>query len=175
MNVAALDAAADRVLEPVRDSRMGRIVFGLASTVGDFSLVWHATGLSLSLLGRIRLAETVVLSVALGVESLLVNQGIKRLFRRERPTVSGDGRFTLRTPSTTSFPSGHASSAAFATALLWSFTGAPLGLVWAAMAGIVATSRVVVRIHHLSDVLGGLVTGVVLGLVALPVASAVLT
>ena len=174
MRITELDAAADRAVEPVRDSRVGRVVFGLASTVGDFSLVWHVTGLSLSLLGRIRLAEAIVLSIALGVESLVVNQGIKRLFRRERPTVSGDGRFALRTPSTTSFPSGHASSAMFAVVLLGSFTGFPLVVVWAAMAVVVAASRVVVRIHHLSDVVGGLVTGAVLGLVAWPVAAAVL-
>lgn len=175
MRITELDAAADRVLEPVRDSRAGRVVFGLASTVGDFSLVWHVTGLSLSLLGRIRLAEAIVLSIALGLESLVVNQGIKRLFRRERPTVSGDGRFALRTPSTTSFPSGHASSAMFAVVLLGLFTGAPLVFVWTAMAVVVAVSRVVVRIHHLSDVLGGLVTGLVLGGVALPIAAAILS
>jgi undecaprenyl-diphosphatase len=174
MRIADLDARADDALEPLRDSRAGRVVFGLASTVGDFSLVWHVTGFSLSLLGRIRLAEAIVLSIALGAESLVVNQGIKRLFRRQRPTVSGDGRFALRTPSTTSFPSGHASSAVFAVVLLGSFTGLPLALAWTAMAAVVAASRVVVRIHHLSDVLGGLATGLVLGMVALPVAASVL-
>jgi membrane-associated phospholipid phosphatase len=47
--------------------------------------------------------------------------------------------------------------------------------VWTAMAVVVAVSRVVVRIHHLSDVLGGLVTGLVLGGGALPIATAILS
>lgn len=170
--MASFDESADRVLEPLRDHRATNAVFGLASTVGDFSLVWHVIGVSLAMLGRIRLAETIALSVALGVESLVVNQGIKRIFRRERPTVSGDERFDVRTPSTSSFPSGHASSATFAVVLLTSFTGSPLVLAWAAVAIVVATSRVVVRIHHLSDVLGGVATGAILGALALPAVSA---
>ncbi|MEZ5218677.1 MAG: phosphatase PAP2 family protein [Ilumatobacteraceae bacterium] len=54
----------------------------------------------------------------LGVESLLVNQGLKRLFRRDRPTTTGDDRYRVRQPSTSSFPSGHASAAFFAARLL---------------------------------------------------------
>lgn len=174
MTIADLDSATDKWLEPVRNSRIGRAVFGIASTVGDFSLVWHVTGISLAILGRISLAETLVLVLAIGVESLVVNQGIKRLFRRERPTVSGDHRFRLRTPSTTSFPSGHASSGAFAVVVLSSFTGWPLAALWISMAAVVAMSRIVVRIHHLSDVLGGVVTGLVLGAVTLPLITVVL-
>jgi hypothetical protein len=36
---------------------------------------------------------------------------------------------------------------------------------------VVALSRVVVRIHHLSDIVGGIVTGAILGSIALPVIS----
>jgi membrane-associated phospholipid phosphatase len=102
-----------------------------------------------------------------------VNQGIKRLFRRERPTTSGDDRFEVRTPSTSSFPSGHASSATFAAIILTSFTGFPLAILWCIIALVVAISRVVVRIHHLSDIVGGIATGAVLGAIALPIITTV--
>ena len=101
-----------------------------------------------------------------------MNQGIKRLFRRERPTASGDDRFAVRTPSTSSFPSGHASSAAFATVVLGALGGWAWVPLWVGVAAVVAFSRVVVRIHHLSDVIAGIATGAVLGFAAVPVLGA---
>lgn len=169
-----LDDAGDALVEPLRDNRFWVAFFGMASTVGDFSIVWHVVGLVRSIGSIDRLQQAVALSVALGVESLIVNQGIKRLFRRERPTVSGDHRFDVRTPSTSSFPSGHASSATFAVFILTSYTGFPWVLLWIAIGSAVALSRVVVRIHHATDILGGIVTGALLGSVAIPVIGALL-
>ncbi|MGA0117929.1 MAG: phosphatase PAP2 family protein [Ilumatobacteraceae bacterium] len=170
--MTSLDAAGDRILEPLRNNRSSIRLFNLASKVGDFSIVWHLCGVLYAIGSLDRAKEALALSVALGIESLIVNQGIKRLFRRERPTTSGDHRFDVRTPSTTSFPSGHASSATFAAALLTSYTGLPLALLWASIAIVVALSRVVVRIHHLSDILGGIVTGAALSVPAIIVLSA---
>ncbi len=172
--MSAFDTAGDRILEPLRNNKFSIALFGFASTVGDFSIVWHVIGLVRAIGSIQRLHEAIALTLALGVESLIVNQGIKRIFRRERPTASGDERFEVRTPSTSSFPSGHASSATFAAIILASFTGIPLALLWCGIALIVALSRVVVRIHHLSDIVGGIVTGAVLGSIAVPIISTVI-
>ena len=73
-----------------------------------------------------------------------------------------DDRLEVRQPRTSSFPSGHASSATFAAALLAPRTYQPVtALIWLA-AGTVATSRAYVRIHHASDVVAGVVTGGIL-------------
>lgn len=165
----SIDDAGDRLLEPLRRHPFFVTTFGFASTIGDFSIVWHAVGLIRSLGSGERFAQALALSVALGVESLIVNQGIKRLFRRERPTTSGDHRFDIRTPSTSSFPSGHASSATFAAIILTSYTGFPIAVLWCVLAVFIALSRVVVRIHHLTDIIGGIVTGAVLAVVAVPI------
>lgn len=167
--MSAFDQAGDRILEPLRKNKLSIALFGFASTIGDFSIVWHVIGFVRAIGSMNRLQEALALSIALGVESLIVNQGIKRIFRRERPTTSGDDRFDVRTPSTSSFPSGHASSATFAAIILTSFTGMPIALLWVVIALIVALSRVVVRIHHLSDIVGGILTGAVLGSIALPI------
>ena len=172
--MSAFDSAGDRILEPLRNNKASVLLFGFASTIGDFSIVWHALGLIRSIGSVERLQQALALSIALGVESLIVNQGIKRLFRRERPTTSGDHRFEVRTPSTSSFPSGHASSATFAAIILTSFTGFPLAILWCTIALIVALSRVVVRIHHLSDIVGGIVTGAILGGIAVPIIASVI-
>ncbi|MEY4995733.1 MAG: hypothetical protein RLZ67_458 [Actinomycetota bacterium] len=164
--MTALDAAGDRLLEPLRNNRFSVVLFNAASKVGDFSIVWHLCGLLYAIGSLDRAREALALSISLGVESLIVNQGIKRLFRRERPTTSGDHRFDVRTPSTSSFPSGHASSATFAAVILTSYSGFPIAVLWIAIAVVVALSRVVVRIHHLSDILGGIVTGALLSIPA---------
>ena len=172
--MTSFDEAGDRVLEPLRNHRASNALFGFASKVGDFSVVWHIIGLLRAIGSVHRLQQALALSVALGVESVIVNQGVKRLVKRERPTTSGDHRFEVRTPSTSSFPSGHASSATFAAIVLTSFTGFPLAAVWLIIALVVALSRVVVRIHHLSDIVGGIVTGAILGGIAVPILSSIL-
>lgn len=170
----SFDSAGDRILEPLRTNKITNSVFGIASTVGDFSILWHITGLLYAIGSMHRLHQAIALSIALGAESIIVNQGVKRIFRRERPTVSGDDRFDVRTPSTSSFPSGHASSATVAAIILIWMTGFPLAILWIIMAGVVALSRVVVRIHHLSDIVGGVITGAILGAIAVPIISSIL-
>lgn len=157
------DDWADAQLERLRGNRGADALFSAASDLGDFSVIWHIIGLARGLANERRANQAIALSAALGVESLVVNQGIKRLFRRSRPTESGDARYTVRKPVTSSFPSGHASSAFFAATLLtaWSRRGtAPL---WFGTAAIVAVSRAYVRIHHVSDVIAGAAVGVALG------------
>ena len=162
--VEEFDARVDALLEQLRGQPLVDAVFRRASDVGDFSLIWHVVNVTRGLIVR-RPDQIVALAIALGAESLIVNQGVKRIFRRPRPTVEGDDRTPVRRPLTSSFPSGHASAAAFNATILTAFDRrrAPL---WWALALIVGTSRAYVRIHHASDVVGGLVVGVGLGLIA---------
>jgi undecaprenyl-diphosphatase len=142
-------------------------VFHLASTVGDFSLVWQVIGLVYGIGIRHDWRATLWFAALIAIESLIVNQGIKRLFRRTRPTETGDPRLQVRKPRTSSFPSGHASSAFFAATLLTVWSSWPWAPLWFAIALVVAISRAVVRIHHPSDVVGGMITGLVLAQIAL--------
>src|SRR3546814_4282954 len=84
-----------------------------ASELGDWSLIWHLIGAGQAMLPGRDPSSAVRLSAILGVESALVNVGVKRLFRRHRPVWEEDRPrpHRLRTPRTSSFPSGHASSA----------------------------------------------------------------
>jgi undecaprenyl-diphosphatase len=163
--VDRFDRRVDDLLEVVRGHPLADRLFSTASTVGDFSLVWHAIGIGRGIAKR-RPEQIIVLAALLAAESLLVNQGIKRLFRRDRPTPAGDARLPVRTPSTTAFPSGHASSAALAATILTAWDGRRLGTLWWSIAAVVGVSRAYVRIHHASDVIGGAVVGAALGLAA---------
>ena len=167
--VERFDRRVDAAFDQWRGSEMLDQLFRSASTAGDFSLVWHALGGIRGLATR-RADQVLVLAVGLGLESLIVNQGIKRLFRRPRPTEQGESGLEVRQPSTSSFPSGHASAATFAVVLLSTWERPTRVAGWAAVGLLVATSRIYVRIHHASDVIGGVLVGAGLGLVAKRVA-----
>ena len=160
------DRWADAALERLRGNKVADAVFTTASELGDFSLIWHLTGAARGITSEARATEAMVFSALMGVESLVVNQGIKRLFRRTRPTETGDPRYPVRKPMTSAFPSGHASSAFFAATLLTAWGGKRTAPLWFGMAAVVATSRAYVRIHHPSDVVGGAVVGLAMGQVA---------
>ena len=75
----------------------------------------------------------------------------------------------MRKPSTSAFPSGHASAAAFTATVLTAWDGRRSAPLWWGIAVTVATSRAYVRIHHPSDVVAGMAVGGVLGLAAVRV------
>jgi membrane-associated phospholipid phosphatase len=164
--VARFDEWADGRLERIRGNPVADAVFTNASRLGEFSLVWHVANGVRALTGPRRARQAPVLAALLAAESLIVNQGLKRLFRRERPTVAGDPRSPVRRPLTSSFPSGHASAAAFNAVILTGWDGRRSIPLWWSLALLVATSRAYVRIHHPSDVVAGVATGAALGVLA---------
>lgn len=170
--VQHFDEQADGVLERLRGrSRVVDGLFHRASDFGDFSLVWQVINVLRGLiLGHY--GEMLLFAGLLGAESLVVNQGVKRLFRRSRPTETGDPRYQVRRPRTSSFPSGHASSAVYAASILTAWDGWVWSPALFATAAVVAVSRAYVRIHHASDVIGGAVLGAVLAQVALAIVRA---
>jgi len=99
----------------------------------------------------------------LGIESAIVNGPAKSLVHRSRPTHELVHPRRLRRPSDSSFPSGHAASAATMATLLSEDGLAPL---WWGIALTVAASRVYVGVHHASDVIAGLAIGAAIGLAA---------
>jgi undecaprenyl-diphosphatase len=156
---AVVDAWFERHLRgrPVVD----RVMY-TASAVGDHGLVWMLLATLQAARHRTDWQRPLLRAgVGLGIESALVNGPVKWIFRRTRPEHAGPRPLHLRTPRTSSFPSGHASAAFFGAAVLrdcddwW-----PL---YYAVAVVVAASRVHVRIHHASDVIAGGIIGAALG------------
>lgn len=164
--IADFDRWADACLERLRGQPLADLVVTNASHLGDFSLIWHILAMGRGLTSDRHADQAFLLSAALGAESLLVNQGVKRLFHRTRPTQTGDARYSIRKPSTSSFPSGHASAAFTAATLLTAWDGRRSAPLWFGIASVVGVSRAYVRIHHASDVVGGAVVGLALGTVA---------
>ncbi len=137
-------------------------VFYVASEAADYSKAWHAIGLAMAVVSPSRRPHAVRLAISLGVESALVNGGLKNLFPRERPPLLDDASYEVRRPKTKSFPSGHASSATM-TAVLLTDAVPRLKPVWWLLAAVVSASRVHNRMHHGSDVAAGAAVGTTIG------------
>ncbi len=163
--VSAFDAAGLRAADAVRgDPRVDRAMYAL-SELANHSVLWHSINAVDALTGdRARRRRAVRRSVVLALEQALVNGPLKSSVRRQRPLVRDDHPHRLRTPATSSFPSGHASAGACAATLLTHDLGhAPL---WWGLASVVAWTRVHVGVHHASDVAAGAAVGATLGTAA---------
>lgn len=158
----AFDAAVDAAFDRLRDRPIPDRLLYAGSALGDHSLVWLALGALRGLRPDPGLRAALRLAGGLAIESAVVNGAVKSLFRRRRPVWEGHRPHHLRQPRTSSFPSGHASSAACALVLLGE--GDPLWPLYLAVGVVVTMSRVHVRIHHASDILAGLALGLALGL-----------
>lgn len=121
------------------------------SMLGEHGAVWLATGAAGAALDRGRRGEWLagVRRVALAYAA---NQVIKVLVRRPRPADRH-----APTHSNLSFPSAHATT---------SFCGARmyrrLGLNLYGLAFALAASRLILRVHHPSDVVAGAALGTVI-------------
>jgi undecaprenyl-diphosphatase len=159
--VAVFDARVDRAFDRLRGHPAADRLFYGASELGDFSLVWLIIGAMRGLRSERDWHAAARVGGGLAIESVLVNVLIKSLFRRTRPPWEPERAIRLRRPRTSSFPSGHATSAFSAAGLL--SEDDVLWPLYYAIAVIVASSRVYVRVHHASDVLVGAAIGVALG------------
>jgi undecaprenyl-diphosphatase len=155
------DDRVDVAFDRIRGNRYTDRLFYSASFAGDHSAIW----VLLALLRAWSDGDWYVASrvlIAIPCESFLVNVVIKSLFRRGRPLHNGERPHRLRRPRTSSFPSGHATSAFMAATLLsWNSDWV---VAYFALAILIAASRIYVKIHHASDVIAGAVFGLALGI-----------
>lgn len=137
-------------------------IIPMVSRAANNSKLWLGIAVPLAIFGGRRGKRAALRGVSsIAATSLLVNQGVKRVVRRPRPSlrhVPAVRRLPVQ-PLTTSFPSGHAASAGAFTAGV----GAELpeiALVIAPLAAAVAYSRVYVGAHYPADVAVGAAIGV---------------
>jgi undecaprenyl-diphosphatase len=159
--MARFDLAVDTGFDRLRGNPVTDRVFYGATELGDFGLIWVMLGTLKGLRKGDDLAAAVRMAAAMGVESVLVNGIIKSFFRRTRPPWEADRPLRVRRPRTSSFPSGHATSA-FSAAVMLSEDD-ELWPLYFAVAAVVASSRIYVKMHHASDVAAGVGLGLVLG------------
>ncbi len=158
-----LDARLTQRLRVAEKPGLLRIVASILAHSGD-SWFWLA-GLGLMWLFGTDYwkRELLVMIFSILVAALLVFV-IKRLFRRQRPEGEWGKFYRLTDPH--SFPSGHAVRAMMlAIIMLGMSPGVGIALlIWAPLVGL---ARVAMGVHYLSDVLVGMLLGILVGLTIL--------
>ena len=121
--------------------------------------------------GKRTLAQATARLAAVGIPIVVVTSVSKRLVDRARPEPTGSAPPLVRTPTSSSFPSGHTLAAATSAVAL---PTSPLGFVLggANLAGV-GWSRLHLGAHHRSDVVGGAAIGLALGLALRPILTAI--
>lgn len=152
-----------RLFERVAAARLrgAHPVLPRLTRTADHGLLWMGTAALLGGVGGRRTRRAALRGIgSLAVASLATNTAAKWTTRRGRPVLDAVPliRRLARQPLTSSFPSGHAASAAaFATGVALELPG--LALLVAPVAAAVAASRVYVGVHYPGDVLAGCAVG----------------
>jgi undecaprenyl-diphosphatase len=159
--IARFDDRVDGAFDKLRGNPAADRVFYSATHLGEHGLIWFMLGALRGLRSEHDWHAALRVGAGVAAESVIVNLGVKSLFRRTRPPWEVERAFRIRRPLTSSFPSGHATSA-FTAAVLLSEDDV-LAPAYYAIAAVVATSRIYVKIHHASDVAGGIALGLLMG------------
>jgi undecaprenyl-diphosphatase len=165
--IAAVDTAVDDYFEPYRGRAAPDVAAKIVANVSDHGLVW-----ALEAAWRVRRPgpgrRKIVRDLAVaGIGSSITNAAVKSLVGRARPDRTKlelrAGNVPVREPTSSSFPSGH-TLAAFCTATVMADPKRPVASTARfALAGLVGLSRVHLRAHHASDVVGGMAIGLAVG------------
>lgn len=139
----------------------------LVTYAGGLGAVWLAVALAYLLRGgsagrRIGLSIIVAIAIAFVVGDLVM----KPLVARLRPcNVDVAVQLLVARPQDFSFPSGHASAAAAATTILF-LARSRWRMSAAALASLIAFSRLYLFVHYPTDVVAGAILGILCGLFA---------
>lgn len=143
-----------KLSNPVLDRIMTGCTF-----LGDYCLIWLVVTAFFYVTGNKSFAIFMILSML--VTNALNNGLIKSLFRRKRPFEEHeDITIFIPNPYGSSFPSGH-SATGFGCAVIIAYFNPLYGVVAYAVAGLVAISRLYLRVHYLSDVIVGSLVGII--------------
>ena len=137
-------------------------VMPVITTLGNGGVIWIVCAVVLLLIPKTRKIG-VVLAVSLAIEALCCNVILKPLAARIRPfDMNTAVQLLISPPTDFSFPSGH-TGAAFAAASALFFCKNRLWIAALVLAILIAFSRLYLYVHYPSDVLGGILLGILSG------------
>ena len=133
------------------------------TTLGNGGLIWIIAGLLL-LISKKHRKTGILLLAAFILEIILCNGVLKPLAARVRPCdINSTVQLLVSRPTDYSFPSGH-TAASFASVVALFMAGErKLWKPALVLAVLIAFSRLYLYVHYPTDVLGGLILGLIAG------------
>ena len=131
---------------------------------GNLGTVWIIAALIMMLIEP-SFKEGYTLLIALILCITVGNLIIKNIVKRNRPFFHKNYKLLIKQPRDYSFPSGHTLSS-FAAATVIFLTNPWCGVIAYIYAGLIALSRLYLRVHFFTDVGFSLIAGILIGHVA---------
>ena len=142
------------------------IVMALFSSLGELGGIWILFGIIMIFFKKTR-ATGVMLLCAVAIGFAIGELGLKHFVARPRPFVQNPEIIPIiKLPSGYSFPSGHSCSS-FAAATVIFARHKKLGIFALAVASLIVFSRLYNYVHFPTDVLCGMLLGVVCAVVTI--------
>lgn len=158
-------------LQDIHGGILDKIMLFITS-LGNAGVIWFLVSFLLIIIPAVgkeskehlkeRRIAGIILIVSIVFEFICVNIFIKNIVNRPRPFLSDESLIPLIRPGESSFPSGHAASS-FAAATSLFLYRKKAGLPAYLLAGAIAFSRLYIGVHYPTDVLAGMVIGIVCG------------
>lgn len=140
-------------------------IMPIITKLGDVGIVWFAISIALIISKKYRRIGWVCI-LSLFISSLIGEIFLKHTIQRTRPfNVVAGIDLLVRKPITSSFPSGH-TTASFAVAYVISKTIKDFKPYVIVLAILIAFSRLYLFVHYPTDVLAGIVIGLLSGMAA---------
>lgn len=155
-----LDFIRNNLSSPFADSLMKGISF-----LGNAGWIWILSSVCLMVFKRTRKIGATV-ACALILSLLINNLALKPLVARVRPYDLREGISLIISPPTDySFPSGH-TGASFAAACAIFSHNKKWGIAAISLACLIAFSRLYLYVHFPTDVLGGIIIGIICAVIS---------
>ena len=156
-DMVILDLIQDNIKSGLMDS-----IMPLISHLGDSGLVWIILSIGLVIPKKTRKLGFVMI-IALVLNGIICNIILKPMLARIRPfDVNTSIKLLINKPRDFSFPSGH-TSASFTAASVLFFRRSKLFVPSLILATLIGFSRLYLYVHYASDVVGGIIMGIVCG------------
>lgn len=149
------------IQEYVRNPFLDSIMIFI-TTLGNGGIIWIAATVVLLIPKKTR--KVGIMSGVALLGSLIINNNIiKNLVQRPRPFVTfTDLQIIIPIPSEFSFPSGHTASSFAAAGVFYSNLPKKFGVPAVILAGLIGLSRLYVGVHYPTDVIAGIIMGILL-------------
>ncbi len=145
----------DNLQNPVLDK-----IVPIITALGNGGIVWIIISVILMITKKYR--KIGLMCAAALIVNTIIGEGIlKHTFQRQRPFTEVAGiNLLVSKPSSYSFPSGHTSTA-FAAAIVLASQLKKYKVHLMTIAGLLAFSRLYLFVHYPSDVLAGIIVGLI--------------
>nr|WP_308565378.1 phosphatase PAP2 family protein [uncultured Peptostreptococcus sp.] len=154
-------AILDLIQSNIRTGFMDAIM-PFITQLGDAGLIWIILSIGLIIPKKTRKIGFVMI-IALILNGIICNIILKPMLARIRPfDVNTAVKLLINKPRDFSFPSGH-TSASFTAASVLFFRKSKLFVPSLVLAFLISFSRIYLYVHYPSDVLAGLVLGILCG------------